>query len=86
MTIANTAVNIYRNTDGLSRLALANTTGSPAYLPLEEEQKMEIEEINITEIGIELFEEVRGSYKQDNNFHTLTSLLDKDCKDTELAN
>ncbi|MBW0528651.1 hypothetical protein O181_068366 [Austropuccinia psidii MF-1] len=42
--------------------------------------------MNITDIGTEFSEEVRESYKQDKNFHILTSLLDKSCKDTSLVN
>ncbi|MBW0571362.1 hypothetical protein O181_111077 [Austropuccinia psidii MF-1] len=74
------------NADGLSRWALAKTTDNPAYVPLEAEPQIPIEGINITDIGVEFFEEVRESYKQDTNFHILTSLLDKDCKDTSLVN
>ncbi|MBW0501245.1 hypothetical protein O181_040960 [Austropuccinia psidii MF-1] len=42
-------------------------------------------DINITDVGTELFEEFTESYKQDKNCHILTSLLDKDCKDASLA-
>ncbi|MBW0491057.1 hypothetical protein O181_030772 [Austropuccinia psidii MF-1] len=86
MTIAHKAGNIHKNADGLSRWALANTPDNPAYLPLEAEPQIPIEGINITDIGSELFEELGESYKQDNNCHILTSLLDKDCKDTALLN
>ncbi|MBW0565749.1 hypothetical protein O181_105464 [Austropuccinia psidii MF-1] len=86
MTILHKAGNIHKNDDGLSRWALANTPDNPAYVPLEAEPQIPIEGINITDIGTEFFEEVRESYKQDRNFHTLTSLLDKDCKDTSLVN
>ncbi|MBW0536634.1 hypothetical protein O181_076349 [Austropuccinia psidii MF-1] len=61
-------------------------TNNPAYVPLEAEPQIPIEGINITDIGTEFFEEVRESYKQDKNCHILTSLLDKDCKDTSLVN
>ncbi|MBW0548060.1 hypothetical protein O181_087775 [Austropuccinia psidii MF-1] len=67
-------------------LALANTPDNPAYVPLEAEPQITIEGINIIDIGTESFEEVRESYKQDKNCHILTSLLDKDCKDTSLVN
>ncbi|MBW0509202.1 hypothetical protein O181_048917 [Austropuccinia psidii MF-1] len=86
MTIAHKAGNIHKNADGLSRWALANTPDNPAYVPLEEEPQIPIEGIKITDIGTEFFEEVREYYKQDKNFHILTSLLDKDCKDTSLVN
>ncbi|MBW0518180.1 hypothetical protein O181_057895 [Austropuccinia psidii MF-1] len=86
MTIAHKAVNIHKSADGPSRWALDNTPDIPACLPLEEEPQIPIEGINITGIGTEFFEEVRKSYKQDKNFHILTSFLDKDCKDTSLVN
>ncbi|MBW0507053.1 hypothetical protein O181_046768 [Austropuccinia psidii MF-1] len=86
MNIVHKAGNIYKNADGLSRWALANTPVNPAYVPLEAEPQIPFEEINITDIGTELFEEVRESYKKDKNCHILTSLLDKDCKDTSLVN
>ncbi|MBW0525788.1 hypothetical protein O181_065503 [Austropuccinia psidii MF-1] len=86
MTIVHKAGNIHRNAYGLSRWELARTPDNPAYLPLEAEPQIPIEEINITDIGTELFEEVRESYKQEKNFHILTSLLGKDCKDQSLVN
>ncbi|MBW0570337.1 hypothetical protein O181_110052 [Austropuccinia psidii MF-1] len=85
-TIDHKAGNINNNAAGLSRWALANTPDNPAYVPLEAEPQILIEGIDITDIGTELFEEVRESYKQDKNFHILTSLLDKECKDTSLVN
>ncbi|MBW0498612.1 hypothetical protein O181_038327 [Austropuccinia psidii MF-1] len=39
----------------------------------------------MTDIGTEFFEEVRESYNQYKNFHILTSLSDKYCKDTSLV-
>ncbi|MBW0589647.1 hypothetical protein O181_129362 [Austropuccinia psidii MF-1] len=86
MTIAHKAGNIHNNADGFSRWALANTLDNPAYVPLEAEPMIPIEEINITAIGTEFFIEVREYYKKDKNFNILTSLLDKDCKDTSLVN
>ncbi|MBW0581934.1 hypothetical protein O181_121649 [Austropuccinia psidii MF-1] len=86
MTIAHKAGNIYKDADGLSMWALANTPDNPPYVPLEEEPQIPIEGINIADIGTEFFEEVGESYKQDNNFHILNSLLDKHCKDTSLVN
>ncbi|MBW0488266.1 hypothetical protein O181_027981 [Austropuccinia psidii MF-1] len=86
MTIVHKAGNIHKNTDGLSRWALANTPDYPSYVPLEAEPQIPIEGINITDIGTEFFEEVRESYKKDKTCHILTSLLDKDCKDTSLVN
>ncbi|MBW0548131.1 hypothetical protein O181_087846 [Austropuccinia psidii MF-1] len=76
---------IHKNSDGLSRWASANPPDNPAYVPLEAEPQIPIEGINITDIGTEFFEEVREYYKKDTNFHILTSLLDKDCKDASLV-
>ncbi|MBW0578734.1 hypothetical protein O181_118449 [Austropuccinia psidii MF-1] len=86
MTVVHKAGKTHKNTDGVSRWALANTHDNPAYVPLEAESQIPIEGINITDIGTELFEEVRESSKQDKNFHILTYLLDKYCKDTSLVN
>ncbi|MBW0575019.1 hypothetical protein O181_114734, partial [Austropuccinia psidii MF-1] len=85
MTIAHKAGKIQKNSDGLSRWALANTPDNPAYVPLEAEPLIPIEGINITDIGTD-FIGARESYKQDMNCHILTSSLDKDCKDTSLVN
>ncbi|MBW0578732.1 hypothetical protein O181_118447 [Austropuccinia psidii MF-1] len=86
MTIVHKAGNIHKNSDGLSRWALANTPNNPDYVPLEAEPQIPIQGIKITDIGTKFFEEVRESYKQDKNCHILTSLLDKDCKDQSLVN
>ncbi|MBW0534128.1 hypothetical protein O181_073843 [Austropuccinia psidii MF-1] len=86
MYMVHKAGKIHKNSEGLSRWALVNTPDNPAYVPLEAEPQIPIEGINITDIGTELFEEVRQSHKQDKNCHILTSLLDKDCKDTSLVN
>ncbi|MBW0497173.1 hypothetical protein O181_036888 [Austropuccinia psidii MF-1] len=86
ITIAHKAGNTHKNTDRLSRWALANTPDNTAYVTLEAEPQISIEGINIIDIGTEFFEEVRESYKKDKNCHILTSLLDKDCKDNSLVN
>ncbi|MBW0537197.1 hypothetical protein O181_076912 [Austropuccinia psidii MF-1] len=86
MNIVNKEGNINKNSDGLSRWALANTPDNPAYVPLEVEPQILIEGINITDIGTEFFKEARESYKQYKDFHILTSLLDKYCEDTALVN
>ncbi|MBW0551577.1 hypothetical protein O181_091292 [Austropuccinia psidii MF-1] len=78
MTIVHKEGSIHKNADGLSRWALANTPDNPAYVPLDAEPQIPIEGINITDIGAEVFEEVRESYKQNKNWHILTSLSDKD--------
>ncbi|MBW0536323.1 hypothetical protein O181_076038 [Austropuccinia psidii MF-1] len=85
MTIAHKEGKIHNNADGLSKWASANTPDNPAYVPLEAEPQTPIEVINITNIGTEFFEEARESYKQEKNFHILTSLLDRDCKYTSLV-
>ncbi|MBW0510900.1 hypothetical protein O181_050615 [Austropuccinia psidii MF-1] len=84
ITIVHKAGNIHKNADGLSRWEIDNTPDNPAYLPLEEEPQIPIQGINIADIGNEFCEEVRESYKKDKDCHILTSLLDKDCKDTYL--
>ncbi|MBW0468277.1 hypothetical protein O181_007992 [Austropuccinia psidii MF-1] len=63
MTIVHKACNISKNDGGLSRWELANTPDNQAYVPLEEEPQIQIEGINIPDIGTEFFEEVRESYK-----------------------
>ncbi|MBW0520037.1 hypothetical protein O181_059752 [Austropuccinia psidii MF-1] len=84
MNIFHKAGNIHKNSNGLVKWGLANTSDNPAYVPLEAQQQILIEGINITDIRTELFEEVRESYKKDNNFHILDSLKNKDCEDTYL--
>ncbi|MBW0580485.1 hypothetical protein O181_120200 [Austropuccinia psidii MF-1] len=86
MTILHKAGNIHKNSDGLCRWALPNTPDNPSYVPTGSEPQIQIEGINITDVGTEFFEEVRKIYKLDKNCHILTSLLDKDCKDSSLAN
>ncbi|MBW0506083.1 hypothetical protein O181_045798 [Austropuccinia psidii MF-1] len=86
MTIVHKSGNIHKNADGLRRWELADTPDNPDYVPLEAEPQIPIEGINITDIGTESFEEIRESYKKDKNFHILTSILDKDFKDTSLVN
>ncbi|MBW0514806.1 hypothetical protein O181_054521 [Austropuccinia psidii MF-1] len=86
MTIIHKAGNIHKDADRLSRWELANTPDNPSYVPLEAEPQIPIEGIHITDIATEIFQEVTESYKQHKNCHILTSLLDKDCKDTSLVN
>ncbi|MBW0536395.1 hypothetical protein O181_076110 [Austropuccinia psidii MF-1] len=86
MTIVHKSGNINMNSDVLSRWELPNKPDNPAYVPTNAEPQIPIEGISITDVGTEFFEEVRESYKQDNNCHILTDLLDKDCKDAALAN
>ncbi|MBW0550268.1 hypothetical protein O181_089983 [Austropuccinia psidii MF-1] len=86
MTIVHQSGKFNRNSDGLRGWALSNTLDTPTYVLLEAEPHISIEGINITDIGTESFEEVREYYKQEKNCHILTSLLDKDRKDTSLVN
>ncbi|MBW0551694.1 hypothetical protein O181_091409 [Austropuccinia psidii MF-1] len=86
MTIVHKSGNIHNNADGLRIWALPNKPDNPAYVPTSSEPQTPIEGIKITDVGVEFFEKVRESYKQDKNCHILTSLLDKDCKDAYFAN
>ncbi|MBW0536380.1 hypothetical protein O181_076095 [Austropuccinia psidii MF-1] len=61
MTIVYKSQTNHKNFDRLSRWALANTPYNPAYVCLEAESQIQIEVINITDIGTEFFEEVRES-------------------------
>ncbi|MBW0522076.1 hypothetical protein O181_061791 [Austropuccinia psidii MF-1] len=85
MTIVHKGGNIHKNADGLSIWALTNTTDNPAYFPKNSEPQISIEGNNITDVGTKFFEGVRESHKEDNNNDILNYLLDKDCKDKDLA-
>ncbi|MBW0498130.1 hypothetical protein O181_037845 [Austropuccinia psidii MF-1] len=63
MTIVHKAGNIHKNADGLSRWELNNTSENTAYVPKSAEPQIPTEGINITDVGTELFEEVRECYK-----------------------
>ncbi|MBW0491832.1 hypothetical protein O181_031547 [Austropuccinia psidii MF-1] len=86
ITIVHKAGNIHKNSDGLIRWELPIIPDNPAYVPENAEPQIQIEGINFTDVGTGFFEEVSKSYNQDKSFHLITSLLDKDCKDTALAN
>ncbi|MBW0560839.1 hypothetical protein O181_100554 [Austropuccinia psidii MF-1] len=86
MTIVHKAGNIHKNADGLSRWELPNTPENPAYVPTGAEPQIPIEGMKITDVGKEFLEESTESYRLDKNCHILTSLLEKDCKDSVLAN
>ncbi|MBW0521439.1 hypothetical protein O181_061154 [Austropuccinia psidii MF-1] len=86
MTIVHIAGNIHKNSDSLSRWELPNTIDNYSYVSANAEHEILIKGINITDVGTELFEEVRKSYKQDMNFNIITSILEKDFKDTALDN
>ncbi|MBW0512752.1 hypothetical protein O181_052467 [Austropuccinia psidii MF-1] len=82
ITIVNESSNIHKNSDGLSRWALANTPENPAWVPQEEHH---IEGICVTDIGTEFFNKVKESYKIDKNCHVLSQILLKDFKDPSLS-
>ncbi|MBW0545794.1 hypothetical protein O181_085509 [Austropuccinia psidii MF-1] len=86
MTIAHKVRKIHKNADGISRWELANTADNPDYVPLKAEPQIPIEGSNTADIGTKFIEEVRESYKKDKNYHILTSLLYKDCRNTSLVN
>ncbi|MBW0530250.1 hypothetical protein O181_069965 [Austropuccinia psidii MF-1] len=67
MTIVHKAGNIHKNYYGLSRWELANNPDNLSYVPLEAVPQIPIEGTDITDIGTELFEEVRESYNQNKN-------------------
>ncbi|MBW0467001.1 hypothetical protein O181_006716 [Austropuccinia psidii MF-1] len=56
MNIVHKAGKIHRNADELSRWALVNTPDNPAYVPLEDEPQIPIEQINTIDIGTEFLE------------------------------
>ncbi|MBW0511861.1 hypothetical protein O181_051576 [Austropuccinia psidii MF-1] len=84
MNIVHQSGNIHKNADGLSRWGSPNKPYNNSYVPANVEPQIPIQGINITDVGTELFEEVRGSYKKKRNCHILNSLIYKDCKDTAL--
>ncbi|MBW0519449.1 hypothetical protein O181_059164 [Austropuccinia psidii MF-1] len=86
ITMVNKAGDIHKNTYGLSKWELPSMPDNPAYVPANSEPQILMEGINITDVGKEFIEEARESYKKHNNFHILTSLLDKNLKDTALDN
>ncbi|MBW0498926.1 hypothetical protein O181_038641 [Austropuccinia psidii MF-1] len=77
MTIVHKSGNIHKNADGLSIWDLANTPENAAWVPQEEHH---IQGICVTDIGTELFNQVKESYKMDKSCHILFELLIKDCK------
>ncbi|MBW0509489.1 hypothetical protein O181_049204 [Austropuccinia psidii MF-1] len=75
INIAHRSRNIHKNADGLSIWALENTPENPAWVPQEE---YHIEDICVTDIGTELFNQAKEWYKMDKNCHILCQLLMKD--------
>ncbi|MBW0518894.1 hypothetical protein O181_058609 [Austropuccinia psidii MF-1] len=82
MTIAHKSLNIHKNADGLSRWPLANTPENNTWLPQEERH---IEGVCVTDIGTELLNQAKESYKIDKNCHILCQLLMKACKYPSLS-
>ncbi|MBW0562915.1 hypothetical protein O181_102630 [Austropuccinia psidii MF-1] len=82
MNIAHKFGNIHKNADGLSRWALTNTPENPAWVTQEDHH---IEGICVTDIGTELFNQVKESYKMEGNCDILFQLLMKNCKDPSLS-
>ncbi|MBW0569162.1 hypothetical protein O181_108877 [Austropuccinia psidii MF-1] len=82
MTIAHKSDNIHQNADGLSRWVLANKPENPSWVPQEEHH---IEGISVTDMGTELFSQAKESYKMDYNFHILSQILMRDCKEPSLS-
>ncbi|MBW0535312.1 hypothetical protein O181_075027 [Austropuccinia psidii MF-1] len=67
MTIVHKEGNLHKNAYELRRWSLANTPKNPDYVPLEEGSQSPIEGTNITDVGTDIFEEVRETNKQDKN-------------------
>ncbi|MBW0519057.1 hypothetical protein O181_058772 [Austropuccinia psidii MF-1] len=86
MTILHKAGNINKNYDCWSRWELPNTPENTACVLENAAPQILIEVIKITNLGTELFQEVRESYNQDASFHILTSLIDKDFTDSAWDN
>ncbi|MBW0593315.1 hypothetical protein O181_133030 [Austropuccinia psidii MF-1] len=81
MTIVHKSGNIHENADGLRRWALANIPDNPAWVSQEEHH---LEGICVTYIGTEFFNQVKESYKTDKNWHILSQILMKECKDPSI--
>ncbi|MBW0523843.1 hypothetical protein O181_063558 [Austropuccinia psidii MF-1] len=82
MTIVNRPGNIHKNADGISRWGLVNTPDNLAWVPQEEHH---IGGICVTDIGTELFNQVKQIYNIHKNCHILSQLLTKDCKDPSIS-
>ncbi|MBW0556840.1 hypothetical protein O181_096555, partial [Austropuccinia psidii MF-1] len=81
-TIVHKSGNIHKNSDGLSRWALANTPENTEWVQQEEHH---IEAICVTDIGTEFFNQVKEIYKMDKKCHILWQILMKYCKDPSLS-
>ncbi|MBW0517804.1 hypothetical protein O181_057519 [Austropuccinia psidii MF-1] len=82
INIVHKSGNIHKNADVLSRWPVTNTPENPAWVPQVENH---IKGICVTDIGTELFKQVKESYKMDKNCHILFQLLMKDLKDPSLS-
>ncbi|MBW0515578.1 hypothetical protein O181_055293 [Austropuccinia psidii MF-1] len=78
MKIVNKAGNNHSNNYGLSRWALPNKPDNTSIVPSNVEPQIRIEGINITDVGMEFFKEVRESYEEYENFYIINSLLEND--------
>ncbi|MBW0564650.1 hypothetical protein O181_104365 [Austropuccinia psidii MF-1] len=78
MTIVHKSGNIHKNSDGLSRWALADNPENPAWVPQEEHHIKGI-------CGTEFFNQVKENYKIDKNCHILSQFLMKDWKAPSLS-
>ncbi|MBW0526950.1 hypothetical protein O181_066665 [Austropuccinia psidii MF-1] len=74
--------NIHKDADGIRRWALENTPEKPAWVP---QQEHHIEGVCVTDIGTELSNQVKESYRMDRSCHILCQLLMNDCKDPSLS-
>ncbi|MBW0506921.1 hypothetical protein O181_046636 [Austropuccinia psidii MF-1] len=82
MTIVQKSGNNHKTAYGIRRWALANTPESPVWVPQEEHH---IEGVCVTDIVTEFFNEVKESYKMENNCHILCQLLMKYFKEPSLS-
>ncbi|MBW0515728.1 hypothetical protein O181_055443 [Austropuccinia psidii MF-1] len=82
MNIAHKSVNMHKTLDGLIRQALENTSENPAWVPWEEHHT---EGICVTDIGTEILNQAKESYKMNKNCHVLCQILMKECKDPFLS-
>ncbi|MBW0549233.1 hypothetical protein O181_088948 [Austropuccinia psidii MF-1] len=82
MTLVHKSENIHKNADGLSRGALANTPGNPAWVP---QQENNMDGICVINIGTELFNQVKEIYKMERNCNILCQLLIKYGEDPSLS-
>ncbi|MBW0521033.1 hypothetical protein O181_060748 [Austropuccinia psidii MF-1] len=76
MTLAHKSGNIHENSDGLSRWDLENKPKGP---------ENHIKGICATDIGTELFKQVKKSSNIEKNCHILFQILIENCKDSSIS-